>query len=228
MITEVAQSSNAKSFEIKRQNLGTLSVDFEQLIKGKIAKLQTTESNNINNTIPKSSQEDLATQTNTIFSKIEMPTEQERLQSEAEFKMKTDYMMMLSEYMQAKYPYGSVITSDNDGNITGFKVYREDGSCYQEDPSKLSNILTSKDLNSILSTISEDDLKKYCSAQGDSIQAFVDLLKKYDEEQKFDENIHKKLSILPEQLKIHSEAMKKRAEEEAKAHWWMSALPQVR
>ncbi len=213
MVAEITQIQNNILPNTETKDFSTLQSDFEKTLKCKLEKYQT-ESINIADSIQKSSQENIMMQSPSVFGLIggiETQTPLERLQETAEMQMKSDYNTMLGDYLGAKYPYGCVITNDDSGNISSFKVYKEDGSFYQEDPSKLPNLLTSKDFDSIISLISEEDLQKYCSSN--SVQTFVELLEKYDKEQKFTEDLHKKIVQLPEQLDIYLEAEKKRKEE---------------
>lgn len=220
MVTEITQFQPANVFTAKIEKFHNLFSNFGQKLEEALEKTQiepTEQTGQIKHELLKPICPYAA-----LLGIEEPKSPREALEAEAKFKMQMSYRNIMCEYILKKYPYGAVLSFDDGGDLISAKIYKADGSFYFLKPSEFPNFLTSKDFDKIISAMNDEDLKNYCACEGDSTQAFMDLLKKYDEMQKFDEKIHKKLKALPEQFDIYLEAVEKRKEEEkAKKHLFM-------
>lgn len=232
MVAEVTSNQNSNILTAKTRNISASNVDFGKNLNQKIQELQANSAQESKNTF---GEQNLPinigiAEAHSIYYHLygnEPKTPRNYLEAETKRKMDQDLTQLDCDYISQKYPYGSVFTSDDDGNIISGKIYKADGTCSMADKSEFPNSLTSKDLSSIINIISDEDLKKYCDSKENSTKSFVDLLEKYDKEEKFDEKIHEKLEVLPEQFNAYVEALRTRAEEETKKHWYSFLLPDI-
>lgn len=232
MVAEITSSQNSNILNTKTRNISAPHADFEKNLNQKIQASQTSCAQESKNTF---GEQNLPinigiVEAHSIYYYLygdEPKTPREYLEAETKRKMDQYLLQLNSDYISQKYPYGSVFTSDDNGNILSGKIYKADGTYSMADQSEFPNSLVSKDLNSIISVMSDDDLKKYCESKENSTKSFVELLQKYDKEGKFDEKISKKLEVLPEQFNSYTEALRIRAEEETKKHWYSFLLPDI-
>ena len=228
MVAEITQTQNNSVYTAKAEKSANLPLNFAEKLNQQIQSSQSEFTEQTQAVESNARAQITLAKPHSIYFNlygVEPQTPREELEMGAKWKMEQDLRALESDYYCKKYPYGSVFTTDDYGNIISGKIYKADGTFYEVDGSELPTNLTSKDLSSIIKVMSDEDLKNYCDSKDISAKSFVELLQKYDKEGKFDEKIRKKLEILPEQFKAYVEAAQARAAKEAKEKWFSFLLP---